>query len=367
MQTNEPILEPAAAARTEVDAAGAPERHPFARATALTMLVATASALGWLAIAVVQIFTDSWIAPIQLSPDSDAVLSVNLELTRQRAEIGRVEAEVARFEAEITAIDAGLARLRSIRDRGRAMFEYGAEIRGSEAASLVEQIAHLRDEREIVDRLIERQRTETERARANLTAGLIERRDAEREEQSLDNLLLRRVEIERSLGEAEARRREAREAESEFRAELGVAATEPARMPEIVAREEADVRLEVEVLRLEAERRGLVALLDVGRRSLGELHDVMAQIEARPAFRATTEAMSVAFVPYEQLEGVTAGARIIDCEMGIFLCRDVGSIRDVLAGEIVTQDPWGELARGRYAVLDLTDPVAVEERILRVR
>jgi hypothetical protein len=152
----------------------------------------------------------------------------------------------------------------------------------------------------------------------------------------------------------------------EFRAELdgGAAA---ARMPEIVQREEAQARLEVEVVRLQAERRGLLALREVGASSLAELREVMRGIEARPLFRATQEAMDVAFVPYEQLDGVRAGARIIDCELGIFACHDVGTIREVLTGEVVTQDPWGELARGRYAVLDLSDERAVEERILRVR
>jgi len=336
------------------------------RAFSLAALLGTAGGLLWLAVAIVRVFTDSWIAPLALSPDSDAVLSLSLDLTRQRAEIGRVEAEVERYQAELAAIDSGLIRLRGLRDRGRAMYEYGADLRGGEAASLADQITHLREERVILDRLIERQRTETERARVNLGAGLIERRDEEREEQGLDNLLLRRTEIERSLADASSRRREASDAAEDFRAEIRGESSE-AGMPEIVAREEADVRLEVEILRLEAERRGLVALVDVGARSLEELQSVMAQIEARPAFRATTEALDVAFVPYEQLDGVRPGARILDCELGIFACRDVGSVSDVLSGEVVTQDPWGELARGRYAVLALNDDTAVEERILRVR
>lgn len=345
---------------------GRAPRSVGTRLLSLGALSGTGAGLLWLAVAIIRVFTDSWIAPLALSPDSEAVLSLSLDLTRQRAEIGRVEAEVERYEAELAAIDSGLTRLRGLRDRGRAMYEYGADLRGSEAASLAEQVTHLREERVILERLITRQRTEAEHARVNLGAGLIERRDAEREEQGLDNLLLRRAEIERSLADATARRRDAHEAAEEFRAELHGAPSE-AGMPEIVAREEADVRLEVEILRLEAERRGLVALIDVGGRSLEELRAVMAQIEARPAFRATTEALDVAFVPYEQLDGVRPGARILDCEMGIFACRDVGAVSDVLAGEVVTQDPWGELARGRYAVLALHDDTAVQERILRVR
>lgn len=366
MNTNESTLAPDVSADPAAQSAEAPRPSVGTRLLSLGMLTVTAATFAWFAWAGVQVFSDSWIAPISLTPDSDAVLRLNLELTRQRAEIGRVEAEVARFDAEIAAIDAGILRLHTLRDRGRAMFEYGADLSGTEASTLARQITQLREERVILERLIERQTAEAERARANLDAGLIERRDLEREEQGLDNLLLRRVANERARTELEARRREASAVEGEFRSELARSSRD-ARMPEIVAREEADVRLEVEVLRLEAERRGLVALREVGRRSLEELTDVMHQIEARPAYRATREEMDVAFVPYEQLEGVAPGARIIQCELGIFMCHDVGEVAEVLSGEVVTQDPWGELARGRYAVLALSDASAVEERILRVR
>jgi hypothetical protein len=48
-------------------------------------------------------------------------------------------------------------------------------------------------------------------------------------------------------------------------------------------------------------------------------------------------------------------------------CHEVGRIAEVLPGEVVTQDPWGELARGQYAILALDDASAVRERVLRVR
>lgn len=136
MQTNDP---PLTQGLTEPGlGSSAPGAAP--RLLALSALVGTAGALGWLVLAIVQVFTDAWIALIALSPDSDTVLQLNLDLTRQRAEIGRAEAEVARFEAEIAAIDGGLERLRTLRDRGNEMFEYGAGLREAEASSLSEQI-----------------------------------------------------------------------------------------------------------------------------------------------------------------------------------------------------------------------------------
>lgn len=335
------------------------------RAVALTALVGTGGAMLWLAVAIFRVFTDAWVAPIALSPDSDAVLSMNLELTRQTAEIERVQGEMARIDAEIEAIDGGLERLRTLRDASASIFEYGEEASGEEEGTLTRTIRDLHAEREILDRLIARQTTETERARAHLEQGLIERRDLEEEEQSLDSLQLQRVANLRATEEAELRHHRAHTSRHEF--SVSVDGDTTGRLPEIVQQHESAARLEVEVIRLEAERRGLVALREVAARSVTNLQAVMDQIETRPIYLATQQAMDVAFVPYEQLEGVTAGRAILQCTAGIFFCHQVGRVRSVLPGEVVTQDPWGELARGRYAVLDLDEADAVQERILRVR
>lgn len=335
------------------------------RLFALTALLGVGGSLLWLAVAIVRVFADSWIAPIALSPDSDAVLALDLQLTRERAEMERVGAELERIDAEVAAIDGGLARLESLRNRSDDVFTYGADLSAAEEASLGRAIRNLREERAILERLISRQRDEVARAEAHLGSGLIQRRDLEQQQQSLDSLELQRIANARALEEAELRRRRADSSADQLRdsAEGG----RDGAMPEIIARNEAETRLELEILRLQAERRGLVALRETGRRNLARLEEVMHDIEARPLYMATQRQMDVAFVPYEQLEGVRPGSTLVQCEAGIFFCREVGTVREVMPGEVVTQDPWGELARGRYAVLDLSDRAAVQERILRVR
>jgi hypothetical protein len=340
------------------------------RIFALSALTAVGGSLLWLAIAIVRVFSDSWIAPISLSPDSDAVLQMDLQLTRERAEMQRVSAEIARIDAEVEAIDEGIERLGALRNTSDEVFTYGADESSLEAASLTRTIRNLQSERTILGRLIERQQHEVELAQQHLAAGLIERRDLEAQEQTLDSLELQRIANARAIDEAETLRHEASTSAAQLRSSAHGAATGAATdavMPEIVARHEADARLEVEIVRLEAERRGLVAMRAMGQQSLDELNEVMGEIEARPLYQATQRQMDVAFVPYEQLGGVSVGHELIRCHAGIFFCEHVGTIREVMPGEVVTQDPWGELARGRYAVLQLDDPSAVEERILRVR
>ena len=44
----------------------------------------------------------------------------------------------------------------------------------------------------------------------------------------------------------------------------------------------------------------------------------------------------------------------------------IGRVAEVLPGEVVAQDPWSDVARGQYAILDLSDKDAAHEKVLRV-
>ena len=138
-------------------------------------------------------------------------------------------------------------------------------------------------------------------------------------------------------------------------------------MPEAVVREEQLVRIELDLLKLESERRGKVNEQTLARQRLGKMDELAAQMQARPIFRAVVKRMNVAFVPYTQLDGVLTGSRVFGCTWGLVNCKDVGAIKEVVPGEVVLPDPWGNQARGQYVVLDLTDHDAARSKTLRVR
>ena len=52
---------------------------------------------------------------------------------------------------------------------------------------------------------------------------------------------------------------------------------------------------------------------------------------------------------------------------GAFSCSHVGTVREMVPGEVVLPDPWGNQARGQYAILDLSDKSAMQNKLLRVR
>jgi hypothetical protein len=338
------------------------------RVASAAALFGMVGAAAWVTLALVRLFTDAWIAPAHLSPDNDRVLQLQLQVTRALAEVDRAQAEVERIDESLSAIDVSIERLSHLGENSGRMFRWGADARGRTAEQVTRRLRVLRDERQVLQRLRDRQAAAVERARADLAGGMIGRDELENEVQALDHIELQLTRNARarldSQAEADLARRERRTYAAELEGE--VEPTE-AQLPEIVRRHETMTRLELELVELEAERRGMVATRAIAERNLTRMREVLEQLQARPLWQATERDLDVAFVPYEQLEGVASGDRLLRCHVGIFACGDVGRVERILPGEVVTQDPWGELARGRYAVLELDDAEAVQERILRVR
>ena len=350
-------------------ASGDTATHPMARVFALLLMAGTLAGVAWLGSTVFHAFSDAWVAPIHLSPDNDHVISLRLKANRQLAEMAHVEAEIARIDSELEAIGISIERLETVKANAQAPLRWNARHRGDEARGLDQMLRNLKQQHALLVRLEKRQQDRVADTRQQLAAGLVAGESLAREEQALDSLTLRLVENERSVGEAMLRRQKASQASRAYRAELDpfTPTHGEARMPDISASAEHEVRIELELVRLGAERRGLEALRRVAAERLADERALLADIEARPLYRAMRGATDVAFIPYEQLEGVTPGDDIMACLWGLMQCRDVGEVTELLPGEVVTEDPWGELARGRYAILKLHEPDAIREKVLRIR
>lgn len=345
-----------------------PGRTIAGRVFAFVMLVATVAGLGWLGQQIYFVITDGWIAPLHLSPDSDQIQALRLAHQRNLDELARIDAEVARLDGELEAIDGAVAKLSSMRGTSTETMKWQAEHNRVEVSGLTATRNLLRKQRAQVEKLHARQSALVERARKDLAAGVIDRGVVDREEQARDKLALELTELSRQIAETQLRSKQTTVALEAYRATLGTATPDSVgRMPEIAARDEHDARVELEIQRLAAEARGHRALRAAAVARIAQQRRLIAELEGRPLYRAMKTATDVAFVPYDQLSAVTPGASVVACAWAVFACDKVGTIGELVPGEIATQDPWGEMARGQYAVLHLDDPEAVRERVLRVR
>jgi len=258
-------------------------------AIALGVIVATVLVFVWGGVQGYYVLTDAWIAPLHLSPDSDAVSQLRRKHAWQLAELARLDTEVSRIDAEIATLDIMVAQLtafeRTINASGALPWPSGREVEA-------------------------------------LHAG-----------------------IARATGSP-----------------FGV-------LKDIATGEDAADRLELELelQRLQLASRGSRALRAVAIENTVAQRTLLAELESQPTFRAIKASTQIAFVPYDELTSVRAGAHVIACTWHVFGCRDVGRVTEILAGQATMRDPTGELTSGQYVVLVLDDKDAFHERVLRVR
>jgi hypothetical protein len=330
----------------------------FAALAGVVSLVLYAGLLGYRAL------TDSWVAPINLSPDSDAVIQFHVRHAHEMGERAKLSADVEKIDGEVAGIDAAVTRLEKLSGNADKALKWSATVNGQQGAAVNRVTGALYREKKLLEGLLAKQEKSLADAEKNLGAGLIARSERDKEAAALEHLRVAFAANDREIAQAEAQASQLRLA---GRALANKEALPEGLMPEMVEREEHMIRVELEVLKLKTEKKALLAQRQIATDGLAKMDEILKTLRARPIYRAIQASTDVAFVPYTQLDGVTAGATVYACTWAIFRCRPVGQVAEVLPGEVVTEDPWGEPARGQYAILSLSDRDAFKEKTLRVR
>jgi predicted nucleic acid-binding Zn-ribbon protein len=329
-------------------------------------LLVLAMTTGWIVLQGVRAWKDAWVAPLQLSPDQEQVVQLRQRLLREQYELSRVRAEVTKADGEIAAIDEAIEQLGRLRRRARQAVAWQARIQSGELSAASRTIELLERQRSLLTAVGEREGGLRSTAERDFTAGFLGRTTLERARTAADQVDAALVENQLLLEQAREKRRQAGLNAGALSAGLDEAATE-ARHPEVAVAEEREARLVVELSRLKAERRGLEATRQAALEAVDRAEALLAELRSRPLFRALEQPTTVVFVPYSQLDSVEPGHTVLSCVAGVFNCHHAGVVRDLVAGEVVTQDPWGDLARGQYALVELSDDAAVRKKVLRVR
>jgi hypothetical protein len=335
-----------------------------ARLFSLAVLAIVMALLGRGVFAAYHALTDGFVSPIIFSPDSDTVIQNKLSMSRLVSDRDGVNARIEESRLSIAAADSAIRVLRGLKGTSSSRVQWATEVAGGEAARSVADLDALRSEKEVLLAVLERQEGYVKVLERGLAAGLVRKDEVDRARNGLDHA---RVELLKNEREQHSAARELRVA-SLARAALASQDGRGLSTPEMVALREEVARTSVELLKAESERRARAAQLRADEEALSHLDELMAQMKKRPVYRAIENSQTVAFVTYEELSRVKAGATVLRCAMwGFFGCRPVGIVAEVLPGEVAMQDSFGALGRGQYAVLDLADPTAAQARSLRVR
>ncbi|WP_437747564.1 hypothetical protein WMF39_22690 [Sorangium sp. So ce1504] len=357
--------------KPELDAGAAPEPNAgpcksksgvHTRILAFITLCGVVGGIGSIGHAVYQAARDSVIAPLILSPDNDIVLANKLKMNELHVERTRAVAELESCSEDLLAAETAIERLEQLRPTVASGRDWITKLNSRQAQMVEGEIKALQNQKRFLAAMIEKQTALTGKAKADMEAGIISRTDYAKEMQTLNQMNLALFGNERERIQSDGLMYEKLLVQKALSGHDGAPAT-----PEAILRDEQLARIEMELLRLESEKRAKQAYERALTERVANIDQIAADLRNRPTFRATEQSLDVAFVPYTQIEGVERGAKIYSCVWGLFFCEAVGTVAEIVPGEVTLPDPWGHQARGQYAVLNLRDRDSAKAKSLRVR
>jgi hypothetical protein len=286
-------------------------------------------------------WNDTWIEPMVVSATDEKVLSLEAQVAAQENERDRIQAELTAAERELAveqdfqsqfaaAIRDDLAGRKSELGRVRNMeYAYGsarAKVQASNQAYAAASAKTMQQE---------------------YKAGLIDR----------DEMLSGKFQVAQittsNLGLAER--------EAEYGTRAAQLDQNAKALEGLLADKQGQGTLSYEVLKIkdDFEKSRLAtaraqAQRDALKAALGRENGILAVLHAAPELRAMADKADVAFIPYGNMSHVAKGTKLYACSMEMFWCHEVGTVKEVLPGEVQYKHPHREkMLRGQLVELDL--------------
>jgi hypothetical protein len=335
------------------------------RILSLLTLLGVLIGLAYGGVTAYRVVHDSFVAPIIFSPDNDLVIQNKLNLSRLLAERQRLLTRIAQGGAAVAIADQGIARLQEFRRSISKSLAWSKALTTKQASVSTQELERLEQQKAVIESMTADQQKYVDEMKKNLEAGLIRKSDLERHQGALDQLRIAWLQNARDQLTAQVQLETASFTQDVLDKKSSTAGLVT---PEMAAQRDQAIRIELDLLKLQADRQAKLAEQRTDQDELQKLDESIADMKRRPIFRAIEVSQNVAFTPYSQLEGVHPGSAVYDCKLWtVFACERVGQVAQLLPGEVAMQDPWGTPSRGQYALLELTDAMAARSKVLRVR
>lgn len=323
-------------------------------------LCATVAGVGYIGNTGYRCATDAWVVPVALGPDSDLVISSKLSRAQLVNERMKTISKRDEVEADLGAAEASIEELKVLQASVAKSLEWTTALNTHQASSGKSSSKAIDVQESEINTMIAEQEKLVDQTKKELEAGLVSKTDYSREVQTLSQLRVTRIENQRARIVNDKELTEVQMSQQSMRS--GGAAT-----PEMVQQQGQLVKIKCDMIKLEAERRAKTAERSHLEEELAKIDELVTQLNQRPIFRAIDGNTNVVFIPYSQIDDVTNGQALYECTIGLFACNQVGRMTELLPGEVAVPDPWGSLSRGRYGVIELTDPHAAQSKTLRIR
>ncbi len=313
-----------------------------------------------------------WVVPVVLSPSSEKVLQMNSHLIQQNYQREQLHVERMSLEAELAIIEESTVVGNQMLERYEAAIDVELNARQHERGALKSLYGEYVAARPAMEENTALMAEMTERnVEEELAAGLISEESYIRGKSLVSSNLAswvsyaqKEVEFDTKMGALD---REV-DALAAVRDELDgqIAAGDNAALSVDVLSLLKDYnRTRLEVMGQESKRIPIQRQMAAIDSSIEDYEAIRETIEQSPYYYALHEDVTVAFVPYDNLHNMEVGDRVYGCTLELVWCREVGTISQVLDGEVQTRHPLFKTEmRGLMVHIELDDEKWSEEKAL---
>ncbi len=101
------------------------------------------------------------------------------------------------------------------------------------------------------------------------------------------------------------------------------------------------------------------------KKALQRQDQIIKGVTSSAYMRAVDDNATVALVPYSNLKNIEAGTSLYACRVAMLVCREVGTVKEILPGEITVKEPNRDsVVRGRMISMQMSEPEAAENEVL---
>lgn len=295
------------------------------------------------------VISDSWAAPVSLSPSQERVLAFQPQIATMQASLNKQRIDLTTAQATVGALTEQVVQLN------------GLSMRINEA--ITAEAASLNAIGVAIDRALALKRADIKQSEAVTGSAykLLGQVNSELAAKLItsDQAAQRRISLQGALNAVTDSRTQAIQLEEQGRQLRSGSATLSGGSTSLTAIVSVKQLADVKALQaqLNIQLATATATIDALKSSIAENERVLTVAQSSPYYRALREPISVAFMPYTNLDNAKVSEKVYDCYLQVIACHEVGVVKTLYDAEEYARHPLFKTdMRGKLVEIKFTNP-----------
>lgn len=305
------------------------------------------------------VISNSWVAPILLSPSQERVLAFQPQIAALQASLNKQEIELVAARATVSALTTQTAQIDLLLRRIDGAMSTESVQLAATGKAIDSILANKRIDIKDTDISIADAQHLLKQVETELDAKLI----------TSDQASQRRVSLQAALNAATDAKAQAIALAEQSRQMQAGSSTLRGGSSSLTAIMSVKQAVDLRALQAQSQIQLVTAAatIEALELSIAENKRVLEVAKTSPYFRALRESVPVAFVPYENVHSVQVGMPVYDCYLKVIACRKTGEVTRAYEAEEYARHPLFKTdLKGRMVEIKFDDPTAAESQVLFV-